>query len=254
MPRLRDRNVFVRDWTPYAERADTYLDATAVVSLHHAHIETRFSFRTRLLDSIWSATPIICTAGDVLAPVVREEQIGITVAAGDIEAVVDAVRVLATDRERVEDMRSRLRALASQYHWDVAAAPLVDWCGSPSRLEERFLVPASIPRSTSCPLSRSRGSASRRSSRARSANTCWDPSSAGCSSPERSPRGNDERLRVTERGSRPLRQARTCDQVDGRIADPPVSRYRPARTWKRYQRSCSSSTCRPVWSISLGER
>jgi glycosyltransferase involved in cell wall biosynthesis len=138
---LRDSNVFVRDWTPYAERGDTYLDATAVVSLHHAHIETRFSFRTRLLDSIWSATPIICTAGDVLAPIVRDEAIGIAVPAGDLDAIVDALRALATDRERVAEMRTRLRELAPRYQWDVAAAPLVEWCErTPARREERFPV------------------------------------------------------------------------------------------------------------------
>jgi glycosyltransferase involved in cell wall biosynthesis len=150
---LRDSNVFVRDWTPYAERADTYLDATAVVSLHHAHIETRFSFRTRLLDSIWSATPIICTSGDVLAPIVRDEDIGITVPAGDLDAIVDALRALATDRERVAEMRARLRELAPRYHWDVAAAPLVEWCGrTTARREERFPVTGLDPALSQLPL------------------------------------------------------------------------------------------------------
>ncbi len=138
---LRDTNVFMRDWTPYAERADTYMDATAVVSLHHAHIETRFSYRTRLLDCIWSATPIICTSGDVLAPVVRDERIGITVPPGDLDAIVAALRTLATDRERVADMRARLRALASHYRWEIAAAPLVAWSQrSQSACSQRFAV------------------------------------------------------------------------------------------------------------------
>jgi glycosyltransferase involved in cell wall biosynthesis len=149
---LRDTHVFVRDWTPYAERADTYLDATAVVSLHHAHIETRFSFRTRLLDSIWSATPIICTAGDVLAPVVRDEQIGIAVPAGDLDAIVDALRVLATEPERVADMRTRLRALASEYHWEVAAAPLVEWCArARADRNDRFAVTGLDPELSELP-------------------------------------------------------------------------------------------------------
>jgi glycosyltransferase involved in cell wall biosynthesis len=138
---LGDGHVFVRDWTPYAERADTYLDATAIVSLHHAHIETRFSFRTRLLDCIWSATPIVCTMGDVLAPMVRDEDLGITVPAGDLDAIVDALRLLATDRERVAGMRSRLRALAPGYHWGVAAAPLVAWSSRPiDHRSDRFPV------------------------------------------------------------------------------------------------------------------
>jgi glycosyltransferase involved in cell wall biosynthesis len=138
---LRGSNVFVRDWTPYAQRADTYLDATAVVSLHHAHIETRFSFRTRLLDCIWSATPMICTRGDVLAPIVKEEDVGITVGAGDLDEIVDALRALATDPQRVSGMRDRLTGLASRYQWEVAAAPLVEWATrASSRRHERFAV------------------------------------------------------------------------------------------------------------------
>jgi glycosyltransferase involved in cell wall biosynthesis len=150
---LRDRNVFVRDWTPYAERADTYLDATAVVSLHHAHIETRFSFRTRLLDCIWAATPIICTAGDVLAPIVRDEGIGIAVPANDLDAIVDALRKLATEPGLVADMRARLRALAHRYHWEVAAAPLVEWCArTPVRRDERFVVTGLDPALAGTPV------------------------------------------------------------------------------------------------------
>jgi hypothetical protein len=138
---LRDSTVFVRDWTPYADRADVYLDATAVVSLHHAHVETRFSFRTRLLDCIWAATPIVCTSGDVLAPIVRSEGIGITVPAGDLDAIVDSLRVLATDAKGVADMRERLKTIANDYRWDVAAAPLVAWCSAPGlRRHERFRV------------------------------------------------------------------------------------------------------------------
>jgi glycosyltransferase involved in cell wall biosynthesis len=138
---LRDKNVFVRDWTPYAERADTYLDATGVVSLHHAHIETRFSFRTRLLDCIWATTPIICTAGDVLAPMVREEDIGITVPAGDLGAIVAALRALSVDHARVDEMRGRLQAVGSRFHWNVASAPLVAWCDAlPEGRGERFRV------------------------------------------------------------------------------------------------------------------
>ena len=62
---LTGKTVFFNDWTPYDRRQDVYLDATAIVSLHHAHLESRFSFRTRLLDALWGRVPIVCTSGDV---------------------------------------------------------------------------------------------------------------------------------------------------------------------------------------------
>ena len=55
-------------------RQNVYLDATAAVSFHRAHLETRFSFRTRILDCIWASLPIVCSSGDVLADLVRNER------------------------------------------------------------------------------------------------------------------------------------------------------------------------------------
>ena len=71
---LRDTHVFFNDWTPYDARQNVYLDATAAVSFHRAHLETRFSFRTRILDCIWASLPIVCSSGDVLADLVRNER------------------------------------------------------------------------------------------------------------------------------------------------------------------------------------
>ena len=39
---------------PYDERADYLLDADVGVSTHFPHIETEFSFRTRILDYLWA--------------------------------------------------------------------------------------------------------------------------------------------------------------------------------------------------------
>ena len=48
---LTERHVFFNEgWVPYAERADYLLDADVGVSTHYLHIETAFSFRTRILD------------------------------------------------------------------------------------------------------------------------------------------------------------------------------------------------------------
>jgi hypothetical protein len=50
-------------------------------------------------------------------------------------------------------MRARLRELAPRYHWDVAAAPLVEWCGrTTARREERFPVTGLDPALSQLPL------------------------------------------------------------------------------------------------------
>ena len=83
---MRDSHIFFNDWTPYDTRQNVYLDSTAAVSFHRAHLETRFSFRTRILDCVWASLPIVCSEGDVLADLVQNEHLGITVPPGDVDA------------------------------------------------------------------------------------------------------------------------------------------------------------------------
>ena len=46
--------------TPSAAR--WLLDADCAISTHVDHLETRFAFRTRLLDCFWAGLPVVCTA------------------------------------------------------------------------------------------------------------------------------------------------------------------------------------------------
>ena len=55
---------FNEKWVTHEDRANYFLDADVGVSTHLEHLETRYSFRTRLLDYLWAGLPIINTAGD----------------------------------------------------------------------------------------------------------------------------------------------------------------------------------------------
>jgi glycosyltransferase involved in cell wall biosynthesis len=130
---LRDTHVFFNDWTSYDTRQNVYLEATGAVSFHRAHLETRFSFRTRILDCIWASIPIICSRGDVLADLVRNEQLGITVAPGDLHAAAAAIVRIASDDALQRESRENLTALAHRHTWSTALEPLASWLAKPSR-------------------------------------------------------------------------------------------------------------------------
>jgi glycosyltransferase involved in cell wall biosynthesis len=132
--------VFFNDWTQYDRRQDVYLDATAIVSLHHAHLESRFSFRTRLLDALWGRVPILCTAGDVVAGIVEELQLGLTVPPGDVEAVAQAFRDLVADSGLLERARGHLDAAAPAYEWEHAVKPLARWLERPARQTDHVSI------------------------------------------------------------------------------------------------------------------
>jgi glycosyltransferase involved in cell wall biosynthesis len=121
---LLDRVVFFNDaWVPYEQRADWLLQADCALSMHEDHLETRFAFRTRLLDCFWARVPVVCTGGDELADVIESEGAGAIVGPGDVEAATSALnRVL--DRGR-SAYAPALERIAARYRWDVVAAPLV---------------------------------------------------------------------------------------------------------------------------------
>ncbi len=130
---LIDRRVFFLDgWIPYDERIRYLLDADLGVSLHRDHIESEFSFRTRLLDYIWAGLPIVCTAGDTLSDVVRDRQLGDVVPVGDVTAIRQSIVRLSDPVARAQHRRPLAEA-AQDFRWDRVAGPVVEFCRSPRR-------------------------------------------------------------------------------------------------------------------------
>lgn len=124
---------FNEGWVPYHERQDYLLDADVGVSTHLDHIETAYSFRTRVLDYIWAGLPVVTTEGDALADLVRREGIGLSVPPGDAPALEQALFDLLSDEALRRSCRERLAALRPAYAWPVVLQPLVDFCRSPRR-------------------------------------------------------------------------------------------------------------------------
>lgn len=125
-----DRNVFFNDWVPYAERQNWLLEADLTISLHVETAEARFAYRTRMLDSLWCGLPSIATGGDILADLVRDNDIGAVVPPSDPEAVAAAIR-RALEPGRLDDTRRRVRLLAAQHTWERVTQPLLRYCREP---------------------------------------------------------------------------------------------------------------------------
>jgi GT2 family glycosyltransferase/glycosyltransferase involved in cell wall biosynthesis len=131
---LTGRHVFFNEaWVPFDERQNFLLEADIGVSTHLHHVETAFSFRTRILDYIWASLPIVCTEGDLLAEIVETEDLGITVPPGDVGAVADAIRRLLSDADLQDACRANLRGVQERFHWSRVLEPVVEFCRAPRR-------------------------------------------------------------------------------------------------------------------------
>jgi hypothetical protein len=121
--------LFNDDRVPYAERAGWLLQAACAVSTHVDQLETRYSFRTRLLDCFWAGLPIVCTEGDELAGRVARDRLGAVVRPQDPEALRAALEeVLDAGRAHYAPA---LAATADAYRWSNVARPLVGFATAP---------------------------------------------------------------------------------------------------------------------------
>jgi len=136
---LTRRHVFFNaGWVPYERRADFLLDADIAVSAHLDHLETRYSFRSRVLDYIWAGLPMVLTGGDVLADEVVSAGAGLAVQPGDDAAMEEAIARLLHH----PPSRERFAALAEGHTWERSVAPLLQFCleprSAPDLLVERL--------------------------------------------------------------------------------------------------------------------
>ncbi len=131
---LTDGVVFFNEgWVPYDERADFLLDADVGVSTHFLHIETAFSFRTRILDYLWATLPVVATEGDTFAGLIAEHGLGRVVPAEDVDALAAALEELLYDGEAAAAAREHIVRFAEGFRWSVVLRPLVEFCRSPRR-------------------------------------------------------------------------------------------------------------------------
>ncbi len=134
---LTGRVVFFNEgWVPYVDRGRYLLDADIGVSCHLPAIETRYAFRTRLLDCIWAGLPMVVTNGDVLADLVTEHRLGEAVPALDVDAVTAALmRVVdaAADPAGRAAYAEAFAAVRPHFTWDAVVAPLVRFLEQPTR-------------------------------------------------------------------------------------------------------------------------
>ncbi|MGI9034369.1 MAG: glycosyltransferase [Acidimicrobiales bacterium] len=124
---------FNEDWVDYDERHNYLLEADIGVTTHLAHLETALSSRTRILDYLWASLPVVATEGDVLADLVAERRLGITVPPGNVDALAQALARMLEDEGFAKACSANIAAVAPGLAWDQVLAPLVEFCRHPRR-------------------------------------------------------------------------------------------------------------------------
>lgn len=136
-----DSSVFFNEnWVDHARRADYFLDADVGVSTHLDHLETAYSFRTRLLDYLWAGLPIVNSAGDAFEKAIVERGLGRVVPPGDVDALAAALEHLLYDDEEAARARRNVAAYAPELTWSNAVKPLVAFVSAPRRAADHARI------------------------------------------------------------------------------------------------------------------
>ncbi len=129
---LYEKNIFFNfGWVDYDQRQNYLLESDAGIITHPEHIETRFSFRTRIMDYLWTGLPVISTRGDHLSDLVERKGLGITTAGGDAEDVAAAILTLAGDKKMYKDSVKNISSIAGDYTWEKVCRPIISVCRDP---------------------------------------------------------------------------------------------------------------------------
>jgi Glycosyl transferases group 1 len=129
---------FNSGWVPYADRQNFLLDADAGVSTHVNHLETTYSFRTRIMDYLWAGLPIVATDGDGLAGLIEREGLGVTVPERDPAALAAALEKVLGDAAFAASCRRNIAAVAPRYAWRRSLEPLLEFCRDPRQAPDRL--------------------------------------------------------------------------------------------------------------------
>ncbi len=130
-----DRYVFFNfGWVEYEQRQNYLLEADLGVSCHFKTLETRFSFRTRILDYLWADLPIVCTKGDYFGDLVESARLGKTVDFENDGELAETICSLLDDPAAYVSCKDNIRKVAEGYKWSRVSRSVLDFCMNPRHL------------------------------------------------------------------------------------------------------------------------
>lgn len=137
---LHGKCIFFNDWVPYEERQNYLLEADIGISLHLDHIETTFSFRTRVLDYIWTRLPMIVTRGDDMSALVRGHGLGKVIGYKAVDQLVEALLEMVDTPDLRQAYAPRFGRIIDPFSWSEVAKPLTEFCRWPRFAPDRTIA------------------------------------------------------------------------------------------------------------------
>lgn len=128
---LYNKSIFFNDWVEYEERQNFLLEADLGISTYFNNLETRFSFRTRVLDYLWCELPIVLSEGDYMAELISKNQIGVCVEEKDPKKLAETILEVMSKIDNYSTYKDNVKAIKQKYKWENIMEPLLEYCEAP---------------------------------------------------------------------------------------------------------------------------
>lgn len=118
--------VHLVDWVPFGERGDWYLDADMICFANQPGMENLLAWRTRVVDYLWTRTPLATNGGDALSEEMIAAGAAVRINATDPGALAATLSATLSDAAKLAAMRRAADAIREKYLWRNAVQPLVN--------------------------------------------------------------------------------------------------------------------------------
>jgi glycosyltransferase involved in cell wall biosynthesis len=135
---LYNENIFFNDWVEYSERQNFLLEADLGVSTYFNNLETRFSFRTRILDYLWCNLPMVLTKGDYMSELVDNNKLGLCHSEKDYDELASIIINMLDDKEIYKKSKGNINSVKEQFKWKNVVKPLEGFCENPYISNDRI--------------------------------------------------------------------------------------------------------------------
>jgi glycosyltransferase involved in cell wall biosynthesis len=121
---LLGSTVHMIDWVDFNERIYWYLGADAVISLNQPGEENIYSWRTRVMDYVWGALPMLTNGGDPLSDYLLSEGAALKLSTSE-EEVLSGIKQLLEDKPTLSRVKENLLVTREKFHWEKVVSPIV---------------------------------------------------------------------------------------------------------------------------------
>ena len=123
---LINKSVFFnKEWVEYEKRWEYLINSYAGISLHYNNVETRFSYRTRILDYIWSELPFITSEGDFFAEICSLKNLGQVVNYSDADSIKNNIIYLVDNEKGYNEKKENIRMIKKNFYWNIVCDDLI---------------------------------------------------------------------------------------------------------------------------------